>query len=307
MIDFSLIEQVGLPLVGSGNIIGMPANLGPLADNGGPTETHALLAGSPAIDAGDPTAMAGVGGVPMFDQRGMPFGRVEDGDGNMVARIDMGAYEVQPPTVPTCDFDGMNGCNIDDIDAMVMEIVAGTNSPLYDLTDDGLVNLADRDQWLADAGALNLTSGNPYLLGDSNLDGVVDGQDFIVWNANKFMSTGKWSQADWNADGVTDGQDFIIWNGNKFQSSDGLLRSVLPSASHPSYEIAPTMDLQTREQSTTRLLGISQIIPSTNTKRIDAVFAGFHQREERVDEQRQADIFDALIEDFPPSKPLLCR
>ena len=133
----------------------------------------------------------------------------------------------------------------------------------------------------------------------------MDGQDFIVWNANKFMSTGKWSQADWNADGVTDGQDFIIWNGNKFQSSDGLLRSVLPSASHPSYEIAPTMDLQTRGQSTTRLLGISQIIPSTNTKRIDAVFAGFHQREERVDEQRQADIFDALIEDFPMKSYLL--
>jgi hypothetical protein len=27
--------------------------LGPLADNGGPTETHALLPGSPAIDAGE--------------------------------------------------------------------------------------------------------------------------------------------------------------------------------------------------------------------------------------------------------------
>ena len=28
--------------------------LGPLQDNGGPTLTHALLTGSPAIDAGDP-------------------------------------------------------------------------------------------------------------------------------------------------------------------------------------------------------------------------------------------------------------
>ena len=28
--------------------------LGPLKNNGGPTQTHALLAGSPAIDAGDP-------------------------------------------------------------------------------------------------------------------------------------------------------------------------------------------------------------------------------------------------------------
>ena len=31
------------------------AMLGPLQDNGGPTFTHALLPGSPAIDAGDPT------------------------------------------------------------------------------------------------------------------------------------------------------------------------------------------------------------------------------------------------------------
>ncbi len=63
-VDFSLIEQVGLPLVGSGNIIGMPANLGPLADNGGPTLTHSLLQASPAIDAGDPTAHGRCGWCP---------------------------------------------------------------------------------------------------------------------------------------------------------------------------------------------------------------------------------------------------
>jgi hypothetical protein len=38
--------------------------LGPLQDNGGPTPTHALLAGSPAIDAGDPTLQD------TLDQRG---------------------------------------------------------------------------------------------------------------------------------------------------------------------------------------------------------------------------------------------
>ena len=37
--------------------------LGPLADNGGPTQTHALLAGSPAIDAGNNA------GCPATDQR----------------------------------------------------------------------------------------------------------------------------------------------------------------------------------------------------------------------------------------------
>ena len=41
------------------------AGLGPLADNGGPTLTHALLAGSPAIDAGDNAV------CPATDQRGV--------------------------------------------------------------------------------------------------------------------------------------------------------------------------------------------------------------------------------------------
>ncbi|GAF67660.1 unnamed protein product, partial [marine sediment metagenome] len=58
-----------------GNLIGTSGApidplLGPLDDNGGPTETHALLVGSPAIDAGDMNAMAGVDDVPLYDQRG---------------------------------------------------------------------------------------------------------------------------------------------------------------------------------------------------------------------------------------------
>ena len=40
-------------------------NLGPLADNGGPTLTHALLEGSPAIDTGDSAS------CPLTDQRGV--------------------------------------------------------------------------------------------------------------------------------------------------------------------------------------------------------------------------------------------
>ena len=60
-------------------------------DNGGPTATHALLAGSPAIDAGDPLFAS----PPANDQRGSPFVRVFDGDGAGGARIDIGAYERQ--------------------------------------------------------------------------------------------------------------------------------------------------------------------------------------------------------------------
>jgi CSLREA domain-containing protein len=69
--------------------------LGPLANNGGPTQTHALLLGSPAIDAGDNT----VTGSPLSlstDQRGSGFARqVEGSDANSTPDVDIGAFETQ--------------------------------------------------------------------------------------------------------------------------------------------------------------------------------------------------------------------
>jgi predicted outer membrane repeat protein/parallel beta-helix repeat protein len=73
------------------NVIGQNPLLGPLANNGGPTQTHALLAGSPAIDTGsNPLALP-------FDQRGTGFVRTAG------AQTDIGAFEVQsggPPPPP---------------------------------------------------------------------------------------------------------------------------------------------------------------------------------------------------------------
>ena len=63
------------------------ANLAPLAGNGGPTQTHAPLNGSPAIDRGNNT------NAPSTDQRGAP--RIADGDGLAGAVADIGAVEVQ--------------------------------------------------------------------------------------------------------------------------------------------------------------------------------------------------------------------
>lgn len=56
------------------------------------------------------------------------------------------------------------------------------------LTGDALVDLLDRDAWLAEAGGINLGAGRVYRLGEANLDSVVDGSDFDIWNANKFTS-----------------------------------------------------------------------------------------------------------------------
>lgn len=142
---------------------------------------------------------------------------------------DVGSPGTAPTGGPVIDADFNNDGMIDgtDVDLLTMDIATMTNNAaMFDLTGDGNVTLDDLDRWLADAGQANLPSMNPYLIGDANLDGIVDGQDFIAWNTNKFSATGKWTKADFNADGVSDGQDFIAWNGNKFMSSDG--QTVVP-------------------------------------------------------------------------------
>jgi hypothetical protein len=85
-------DDAGGYLTGPGDQILTNPVLGPLQGNGGPTFTHALLPGSPAIDAGDPNFTP----PPFFDQRGTGFSRVVDG------RIDIGSFEVQgSTTTPT--------------------------------------------------------------------------------------------------------------------------------------------------------------------------------------------------------------
>ena len=66
--------------------------LAPLNNNGGPTDTHALVAGSPAIDAGNPSGCRDNAGMLLpTDQRG--FLRLDDGNNDGTARCDIGAYE----------------------------------------------------------------------------------------------------------------------------------------------------------------------------------------------------------------------
>jgi hypothetical protein len=65
--------------------------LGPLQNNGGSTKTMALLPGSPAIDAGNPTGCTDdLGHLLTTDQRSMPRPNTEDTGG-----CDIGAYERQ--------------------------------------------------------------------------------------------------------------------------------------------------------------------------------------------------------------------
>ena len=92
------LASLGHNLIGNSNggsgytatdLLDVDPLLGPLHNNGGPTLTHALLPGSPAIDAGDNT------GATDFDQRGPGFARIVNGV------IDIGAFEVQAATQAT--------------------------------------------------------------------------------------------------------------------------------------------------------------------------------------------------------------
>ncbi len=88
-VDYSLILDPGYALltetIPGSNLFGLDPLLGPLADNGGLTQTHGLLPDSPALGRGDPNFTP----PPAFDQRGEGFDRVVDG------RIDIGAVEAQ--------------------------------------------------------------------------------------------------------------------------------------------------------------------------------------------------------------------
>ncbi len=124
--------------------------LGPLADNGGPTLTHALLAGSPALDAGDNALALNFNSAPLTtDQRGAGFPRVADAaDADAAQTVDIGAFEAHPP--------------VEDVTAKT----TGRNAPLsfsFNVGDAALgvssVTAASNNQTLVPDANLSLSGG----------------------------------------------------------------------------------------------------------------------------------------------------
>ncbi len=122
----------GTPALLDNTLVGVDPMLGPLGSHGGPTQTHPLLPGSPAINAGDPEFdPENTSGFPSSwfqvpfefrtlsaDQRGGLYARVVGG------RIDIGAYEAQQQHA---DFDG--DWDVDLFDLLAQQRGFGTPAP----------------------------------------------------------------------------------------------------------------------------------------------------------------------------------
>ena len=153
--------------VGADNLIVPDALIGPLADNGGPTRTHELLAGSPAIDAGTECQNT--------DQRG--YARPIAGD------CDIGAVETGHLDVNVFTDDSAGGCTVahctlrEAVEAAVDGTVITLDAGTYVL-DDAEPLLLDENVKIVGPGArvttidANRTSRIGFVLADVEISGV---------------------------------------------------------------------------------------------------------------------------------------
>ena len=172
--DGGVVQSQGYALVGNTancmfddlndtDVVGTTAGLGPLADNGGPTPTHALLAGSRAINRANP------GDEPNpcepVDQRGLA--RVLGG------RCDIGAYELVK----------CRGLAVNRIGTTAADILLGTGAA------DGFLLFAGNDRAKGKGGGDRFCGGggNDRLLGQGGKDILLGqaGRDRLIGGAKR--------------------------------------------------------------------------------------------------------------------------
>ncbi len=121
--SFNHVETMGTCafLMGAGDVTGSDPQIETaLANNGGTSLTHAVLGSSPVIDAGNPAGCVDyLGATIAFDQRGTGFARAVDGNGDLSAICDKGAYEFVPVVLAapgTPDLDAASDSGVSNTD-----------------------------------------------------------------------------------------------------------------------------------------------------------------------------------------------
>jgi CSLREA domain-containing protein len=184
----------GFSNTAQGDQINANAGIAPLADNGGPltgpssapqgaAKTHALLAGSAALDA----VPASNCPPPSTDERLLP--RPVDGNGDGTPLCDSGAYEAQT----------------------VLITPTPTSTPTSTLTPTSTATPTPTST--PTPGGTPTPTPTACILGDINCDGIVDIRDYGIWRQN-FGQIGCGNPADLNRDCIVDIQDYGIWRQN---------------------------------------------------------------------------------------------
>ncbi len=146
-------DTTGATGFGDSDLVNVEPLLGPLRDNGGPTPTHALLPGSPAVDAASNAA------CPFADQRGVLR---KDGDKDGTVTCDIGAFErndLTPPrvtaTTPTAGKTGV-GRNADLAatfsERMDGDTITKATFKLFRVTSNGATQVTDAPVGLSSDG-----------------------------------------------------------------------------------------------------------------------------------------------------------
>lgn len=137
--------------------------LGPLADNGGPTWTHAIAGTSPALNNGENTLELA------SDQRGAGFARVVNGT------ADIGAFELQPAAGLRGDYNASG--RVDAADYVVWRKLLGAEVTPFDGPDgdgSGEIDPLDYDVWYQEFGSVTSAGGGSI---------GVSGESFMMTSA----------------------------------------------------------------------------------------------------------------------------
>ena len=166
---------------GDGNIVGAPELVNPSAND------YRLPAGSPAIDAADPTTDP-------------------DADGT---RADLGYLASEAVAGgATGDFDQDGDLDTDDLDLICQFVRNGQYASRMDLDGDGVVTADDM------VDALVRADGFDTFRGDANLDFRFDTRDLVQvfqtgWYEDGVPGNANWATGDWNCDGDFTSADLV--------------------------------------------------------------------------------------------------
>ena len=115
------------------------------------------------------------------------------------------------------DFNNDGFLSAVDIDLLSREVLAGTHTAAFDLTNDQMVNELDRSTWVEEL-------ANTHF-GDADLDGDVAFADFLSLSQH-FGALGGWVEGDFDGDGTVAFPDFLQLSGNFGLSGSGPVASV---------------------------------------------------------------------------------